>query len=67
LIYKERQLELAVEGQTWFDWLRTGRLQQIVEMQNTPNRVYRESAELLPIPMLEITLSKGVLEQNFGY
>ena len=67
LIYKERQLELAVEGQTWFDWLRTGRIRQMVEMQNSPNRVYRESCELLPIPMLEITLSKGVLEQNPGY
>jgi hypothetical protein len=67
LIYKERELELAVEGQTWFDWQRTGRIKEMVETQNVAGRVYKQAIELFPIPIQEITLSKGVLTQNTGY
>jgi hypothetical protein len=67
LIYKERQLEFAVEGHAWFDWQRTGRIKEIVEMQNVPGRVYKPAIELFPLPIQEITLSKGVLLQNKGY
>lgn len=67
LVYKERELEFAVEGQSWFDWQRTGRIKEMMEFQNAPNRVYKEAIELLPIPIQEITLSKGILTQNKGY
>lgn len=63
-VYLERQLELALEGQAWFDWLRTGRLQEMITMQS---RNYQSKIELFPIPRTEIELSGGLMEQNPGY
>jgi starch-binding outer membrane protein, SusD/RagB family len=67
IIYSERMIELANEGQIWFDWLRTDRAKTMIEYQNRPNRDYAQKIELLPIPKQEILLSKGVLVQNPGY
>jgi starch-binding outer membrane protein, SusD/RagB family len=63
-VYLERQLELAMEGQAWFDWLRTGRLEEMITMQG---RNYQPRIELFPIPRTEIDLSRGIMEQNPGY
>lgn len=62
-VYLERQLELALEGKAWFDWLRTGRLEEMITMQD---RNYDPRIELFPIPQSEIDLN-GELEQNPGY
>lgn len=62
-VYLERQLELALEGKAWFDWLRTGRLEEMITMQG---RDYQPRIELFPIPQIEIDLNEQ-LEQNPGY
>lgn len=58
-ILKERMKELAFEGHSRFDLIRT-------------NRPLRESTipsekKILPIPDYEIKISQGIIEQNTGY
>jgi len=60
-IQKERRLELAFEGQRWFDLVRTGTVD--AEMGETINPNYY----LFPIPISEILASDGVITQNSGY
>ena len=67
LVEMERRIELALEGGTWFDWMRTGKIQEMVEMQNANGRVYRDAIKLFPIPLQDVSLSGGVLIQNPGY
>jgi tetratricopeptide (TPR) repeat protein len=60
-IADERRLELAFEGQRWFDLVRTGTVD--AEMGEIISPVYH----LFPIPTSEILASDGVITQNPGY
>ena len=60
-IANERRLELAFEGQRWFDLVRTGTVD--AEMGETINSNYH----LFPIPNSEVLSSFGVITQNSGY
>lgn len=60
-ILDERRLELAFEGQRWFDLVRTGTVD--AEMGETINNNYY----VFPIPNSEILATGGVITQNPGY
>ena len=60
-IYDERRVELAFEGQRWFDLVRTGTVD--AEMGETINANYH----VFPIPNSEVLASDGVITQNPGY
>lgn len=82
-IYKERRLELALEGHRYFDLKRTGRLSEAIEQfrnynlnistdpydaGNTQAQFFNpEIHKLFPIPITEIDLSNGLIIQNPGY
>lgn len=60
-IYDERRIELAFEGQRWFDLVRTGTVD--AEMGETINSNYH----VFPIPNSEVLASNGEVSQNPGY
>jgi len=60
-IADERRLELALEGQRWFDLVRTGTVE--AEMGEPINSNYY----IFPIPNSEVLASDGVITQNAGY
>ncbi|MBF8149799.1 RagB/SusD family nutrient uptake outer membrane protein [Winogradskyella sp. F6397] len=60
-ILDERRLELAFEGQRWFDLVRTGTVD--AEMGLTINSDYY----LFPVPVSEVLATRGVITQNSGY
>jgi starch-binding outer membrane protein, SusD/RagB family len=66
LIEKERIIELSCEGQTWYDWIRTNRLQAIMTEQGR-GLFYNADHELFPVPQGQIDITQGVLVQNPGY
>jgi hypothetical protein len=58
-IWLQRKFELAFEGQYRYDLIRTGR-----PLHNPDVPANRK---VLPVPQIEIDISKGVIEQNSGY
>ncbi|MDP4129680.1 MAG: RagB/SusD family nutrient uptake outer membrane protein [Bacteroidota bacterium] len=70
-IEKERRLELAFEGQRWFDLLRTGRALTVMNAQkdgngNSLNYNVQPYQLLLPVPQTQLDLNP-LLVQNPGY
>lgn len=82
-IRNERRVELAGEFDRWFDLQRSGLLYQQMTYLATKNseafdknsgkprwrgKYFKRGVnELMPIPQEEITISNGVIKQNFGY
>ena len=77
-IIHERDIELALEGHRWFDLVRWSfdpdwgiNMQQILSRQITPDGTgsffVTGKHEFLPIPLREINLSEGNLQQNPGW
>ena len=72
-VLHERRLELAFEGQRWFDLCRNGKVEQYMNAVYSKDngrlaqrRVFDESSYLLPIP--QTALDENInLEQNPGY
>jgi len=60
-ILDERRLELAFEGQRWFDLVRTGTVD--AEMGQAINSNYY----VFPVPVSEVLASDGEITQNPGY
>lgn len=58
-VLQQRRFELAFEGFYRYDLIRTG------QPLHTPD--IPQARKVLPIPQLEIDISKGVIQQNAGY
>ncbi|MDR2919000.1 MAG: RagB/SusD family nutrient uptake outer membrane protein [Tannerella sp.] len=73
LIWHERRVELACEGQRFWDLKRQGRVGEVMRAYSTKynslkGRNFVEGkSELQPIPLAQITISNGTMEQNPGY
>jgi hypothetical protein len=71
-VLNERRLELAFEGQRWFDLVRTGRVFDVLNELNDrdPGRLPMdpviEETTLLPLPQSEIDINPSLI-QNPGY
>jgi len=59
-IQDERRLELAFEGQRWFDLVRTGSVDSEMGESISPNYY------VFPIPISEVLVSPNIT-QNAGY
>lgn len=72
-VLKERRLELAFEGQRWFDLVRNDRVIDIMNGLNSRDsgrlslkRAYTEDSYLFPIPSTALDLNTNLV-QNDGY
>lgn len=70
-IEKERRLELAFEGQRWYDLVRTGKAVSVMQAQKNGSGVslgynINDDKLLLPIPQEEVDKNSN-LGQNKGY
>jgi len=63
IILNERRVELAMEGNRFYDLVRTNKAQQFLG----PLGFVTGKHELFPIPQSEIDLSGGTLSQNSGW
>lgn len=72
-VLKERRLELAFEGQRWFDLTRNNKVEEVMNTLHSRDvgrlplrRVYTETSYLFPIPSTAIDLNTNLV-QNPGY
>jgi hypothetical protein len=65
-IRQERRVELAMESDRFFDIVRWGIAQTVLNASGKTAYVNSRDA-VLPIPQVQIDLSAGVLTQNPGY
>jgi len=71
-VLNERRLELAFEGQRWFDLVRTGKVYDIMNTLNSrdsgrlPMKTITEDKLVLPIPQAQIDKNPSMV-QNPGY
>jgi hypothetical protein len=65
-IRQERRVELAMEHDRFFDLVRWGIAQDVLQAAGKTNFINSRDV-LLPIPQTQIDLSAGVLTQNPGY
>lgn len=72
-ILKERRLELAFEGQRWFDLVRYNKVEEVMNSINSRDsgrlpqrRGFTENSYLFPIPSTAIDLNTNLV-QNPGY
>ena len=69
-LLNERRIELAFENKRFFDLVRFGVAQDVLQqfsVESENGGVFTEFDLLLPIPEREITLSGGIMKQNPGY
>ena len=64
-IWHERRVELAMEGDRFFDLVRQGRAAEVLQAHGT--QFTPGVNEVFPIPANQIALSNNVLVQNPGY
>lgn len=73
LIWHERRVELACEGQRFWDIVRQGRASTIMKAYSSKYNSIKGQAftvgksEIFPIPEDQITVSNGTMVQNPGY
>lgn len=73
VIWHERRVELACEGQRFWDLVRQGRAGQVMKSYSTKYKSIKGQSwqdgksEILPIPEDQVTLSNGTLKQNPKY
>ena len=71
-VLNERRLELAFEGQRWFDLVRTGNVFEVLNTLNLrdPGRLpmdpVTDNTVLLPLPQSQIDINPNMV-QNPGY
>ncbi|MEK6479465.1 RagB/SusD family nutrient uptake outer membrane protein [Catalinimonas sp. 4WD22] len=63
LIYDERRAELALEGERFYDLVRTGLAAEVLG----PLGFDAGRNELFPVPQSEIDITEGAMSQNPGY
>jgi hypothetical protein len=62
LIWYERRAEFAIEGDRWFDLVRSGRAKaELFEAGNLRNANFSEEDLYLPIPQREVDITGGLL------
>lgn len=66
-ILQERRVELAFEGQSWYDLLRLYSHQELLSVMQKKNPNFSEKDFLLPIPYDEHKLDPERMYQNKGY
>ncbi|HNG90760.1 MAG TPA: RagB/SusD family nutrient uptake outer membrane protein, partial [Saprospiraceae bacterium] len=61
-IYRERRIELGLEGHRFFDLVRTGRAAAVLGPLG-----YQDKHQVFPIPQSQIQATNGAIVQNPGY
>lgn len=60
-VLQERRVELAFEGQRWFDLIRTGRAVQLMKSKGFK---INDTQLICPIPQKQVDINPGVMVQN---
>jgi hypothetical protein len=67
IIWRERRVELAMEGLRFYDLVRQGRAATVMQATVEGGAFRPGVNEVFPIPQTEIDLSQGALVQTPGY